>query len=212
MSWKEALRAVAADLEQTIDGNRLTLPFPDRRRALIVPYRGIGRANELLLRGRVIADRKITRGREAEPLWRNLVNAYRRFQSDELAGVPIRASYRDAVVESVTDEEGHFQIRLQPELMDESKMWHEVQLSGAGSTATAQALIPPAHAEFGIISDIDDTIVETGATSLRTMMQTVLLRNAAMRTAFDGVADLYHALHRDANPLFYVSSGPWNLY
>lgn len=44
------------------------------------------------------------------------------------------------------------------------------------------------------------------------MMRSVLLENAASRVAFEGIADLYTALHRGRNPIFYVSSGPWNLY
>jgi phosphatidate phosphatase APP1 len=39
-----------------------------------------------------------------------------------------------------------------------------------------------------------------------------VINNAAARLPFEGVADLYRALHRDRNPIFYVSSSPWNLY
>jgi phosphatidate phosphatase APP1 len=45
----------------------------------------------------------------------------------------------------------------------------------------------------------------------------VLLENALTRLPFPGVAAFYRALERgatgaDANPIFYVSSSPWNLY
>ena len=68
-----------------------------------------------------------------------------------------------------------------------------------------------------MISDIDDTIVRTGATSLLMMLRVVLLSNAHTRLPFQGVAAFYGALARgasgqDSNPLFYVSSSPWNLY
>lgn len=179
----------------------------------IHPYFGFGRGNELLLRGRVLVDKRVSRATTVEPVWRNVLNTYRRFQSDEVAHAAVLGHYRDAVVETRTDEEGYFQVRLQPEIIEEGQLWHEVglELAGRGVTAVGKVLMP-GPADFAIISDIDDTIVQTGATSLLRMVRSVLLQNAAMRPPFEGVADLYRALHRDRNPIFYVSSSPWNLY
>jgi phosphatidate phosphatase APP1 len=49
------------------------------------------------------------------------------------------------------------------------------------------------------------------------MVQTVFLGNARTRRAFSGVAAFYQALQagkqaKEGNPIFYVSSSPWNLY
>jgi phosphatidate phosphatase APP1 len=83
--------------------------------------------------------------------------------------------------------------------------------------ATGEVLIPPSTAEFGVISDIDDTVLQTDATSLLRMARTVFLGNARTRMPFAGAAGLYRALHAGRtgnarNPLFYVSNSPWNLY
>lgn len=212
MNWKEGVRAVAAEIEHHTDRRR---PGPRAGRPVIAPYRGFGRGNEMLLRGRILVEKAVTRARAAEPVWRNVLNSYRRFQSDEVPGVTVRATYRDAVVETVTDYEGHFQVRLQPAVMNPESVWHEVGLSLPGRQAEAavgHVIVPPPDAQFGVISDIDDTIVLTGATSLREMVRSVLLQNAATRVAFEGVAGLYQQLHADRNPIFYVSSSPWNLY
>src|SRR6185436_6547479 len=175
--------------------------------------RGFGREHELFVRGRVLREHRITRATEPEPLWRNLLNTYRRFESDEIAGAKVRASYRDAVVETVANEEGHAQIRLQPREMAEHLLWHEValELPDQGTSAIAHVIVPSPAAEFAVISDIDDTIVRTGMTSLLMVIRSVI-SNAAARLPFEGVADFYRALHRDRNPIFYVSSSPWNLY
>lgn len=163
--------------------------------------------------GRVLRERRITRATAPEPLWRNLLNTYLRFQSDEITGAKVRGSYRDAVVESVTNEEGHVQIRLEPREMAEHLLWHEValELPDHGTSAIAHVVVPSPAAELAVISDIDDTIVRTGMTSLLTMVRSVI-SNAVARLPFEGVAGLYRALHRDRNPIFYVSSSPWNLY
>jgi phosphatidate phosphatase APP1 len=207
---RRRIHRAAHAIDQGLDRRR---PRIAGRPIVIHPYRGFGRQGEMLVKGRVLLEKTITRATEAEPLWRNLVNTYRRFQSDELAGVGVRARYRDAVGESVTDEEGHFQLLLRPGDIPSGVLWHEVtlELAAGGSAALTHVLLPPPDARMGIISDIDDTIVRTGATSLLTMIRSVIA-NAAARLPFDGVADLYRLLHGDRNPLFYVSSSPWNLY
>jgi phosphatidate phosphatase APP1 len=68
-----------------------------------------------------------------------------------------------------------------------------------------------------VISDIDDTVIQSEIGSLLRMLRTVLLSNARTRLPLPGVAALYRALHagpegKANNPMFYVSNGLWNLY
>ena len=105
-------------------------------------------------------------------------------------------------------------------LPDDQLLTLELELTHPKRTppvrAEASILIPPADAQFGVISDIDDTVLQTGATSLRSLAKQVLFGNAYTRLPFEGVAAFYEALGRGSagtrNPLFYVSSSPWNLY
>jgi phosphatidate phosphatase APP1 len=77
-------------------------------------------------------------------------------------------------------------------------------------------LVPEAGAQFGIISDMDDTVVQTDVTRWARVLGAVLFGNAHTRLPFRGVAAFYRALEVGTggarNPLFYVSSSPWNLY
>jgi len=73
-------------------------------------------------------------------------------------------------------------------------------------------LVPSPRARFGLISDIDDTIVSSNVTRKVRMVLTVALTNARTRKPFPGVAAFYRALHAGVNPVFYVSKSPWNLY
>jgi phosphatidate phosphatase APP1 len=64
---------------------------------------------------------------------------------------------------------------------------------------------------------MDDTVLQSEVTSFLRAARMVLLENALTRLPFPGVAAFYRALERgatggDANPIFYVSSSPWNLY
>jgi phosphatidate phosphatase APP1 len=78
-------------------------------------------------------------------------------------------------------------------------------------------LVPPPGAAFGVISDVDDTVLQTHATSYLKAAQVTFLQNARMRLPFAGVAAFYRALQAGPegtghNPIFYLSSSPWNLY
>jgi phosphatidate phosphatase APP1 len=78
-------------------------------------------------------------------------------------------------------------------------------------------MISPPFSQFGVISDIDDTVLVTGATSILQTARLTFLGNAYTRLPFAGVAAFYRALQSGPvttlfNPIYYVSSSPWNLY
>jgi phosphatidate phosphatase APP1 len=77
--------------------------------------------------------------------------------------------------------------------------------------------VPPEDAEYGVISDVDDTVVRTEANQWLRMLRIVLLTSAHTRMPFRHVDQLYQALRGGSdggreNPIFYLSSSPWNLY
>jgi phosphatidate phosphatase APP1 len=73
-------------------------------------------------------------------------------------------------------------------------------------------MVPSPGAHFGVISDIDDTVIASYARDFLRMARTVLLGDAQDRSPFPGVSAFYRSLHAGLNPLFYVSSSPWNMY
>jgi phosphatidate phosphatase APP1 len=79
-------------------------------------------------------------------------------------------------------------------------------------------LVPQAETQFGVISDVDDTVLESRVTHRPTQAKLTFLYNARTRKPLEGVAELYRALQcgtgkgAPINPIFYVSSSPWNLY
>lgn len=189
----------------------------------ILPYRGFGSRERLILQGRVLQDEPIGPSSKGDTALRNLGNIWKRLESDEVAGVTVRAAFGEWRGETATDEEGYFRFEIRPSQPVAAGQWHEVALEtrdprdGRLVEATGSVLVPPAGASFAVISDIDDTVVETGVTHRLAMARTVLLRNAYTRLPFEGVAAFYKALHQgsdgdDRNPIFFVSGSPWNLY
>ena len=62
----------------------------------------------------------------------------------------------------------------------------------------ARVLIPSAGARLGVISDMDDTVLQSEITSFVRAARLMLLENARTRLPFPGVAAFYRAL--DAGP------------
>jgi phosphatidate phosphatase APP1 len=72
--------------------------------------------------------------------------------------------------------------------------------------------VPAADAPFGVVSDLDDTVLITGATRLRELLVRSLLHDVHERELVPGAPELYRALTEGGAPLIYVSSSPWNLH
>jgi phosphatidate phosphatase APP1 len=224
--WRKTLNELMDSLDARVDQARdaivsIRAPGPPR----VVPYRYYGTPLELRVAGRVLRDLPLPAAGEKDAPWRNLFSTLRRFDSREVPRARVRLTYGDAVRLVTADDEGYFETALVPsQPVTADLTWHEVkaellpQAAGdAGHEALASVLVPSRHAAFGVISDVDDTVVRTDATQLLRMMRTVFLGNARTRLPFPGVAAFYRALQRgpqgdEINPLFYVSSGPWNLY
>ena len=72
--------------------------------------------------------------------------------------------------------------------------------------------MPDPRARFGVISDVDDTIIETGVQRAGEMLLQTFTGSELTRTPFPGAPELYRDLAGRENPVFYVSSSPWNLH
>ena len=139
---------------------------------------------------------------------RNLAEFFKRLESDEVPHAKLRAGER--IISA--DGEGYFHVALDGRF---KAGWNDVALELVEQPqvrATARVMVPSPRARFGVISDIDDTVVHSDVTRKLRMLLTVALSSARTRKPFAGVAAFYRALHRSVNPFFYVSKSPWNLY
>mgnify|MGYP003575343982 FL=1 len=192
----------------------------------IVPYRTYGTPRRLYIKGRVLQDKEIASAADKDTIWDNLLNMYKRFESDEVPGTTLKVNLADEQHEVITNKEGYFVLDLNPVTpVINEQLWHPIPLElvhapipfEEGLVVNAEVMIPPPDAEYGIISDIDDTIIKTTATSLLAMSRVTFMNNARTRLPFAGVAEFYKSLQlgrngKRNNPFFYVSSSPWNLY
>ncbi|WP_420605965.1 phosphatase domain-containing protein [Novosphingopyxis sp.] len=154
-----------------------------------------------------------------------LLYLLRLYASHEVTGVRVRLTYGDLVTESVSDDEGFARFELQlpsPRAMPLHTDWEHCRLELPDIAGTepvdAAILAPGTDHRVAIISDIDDTIIETGAHRFTRNWRRLILQMPEDRLGVDGASDFYAQLgntqpQRGARrAFFYVSSSPWNLY
>ncbi len=212
----------------------------------IQPYFGYRSATRLTLTARALRSRAPLFSPGS--VWRALRTVMKIFASREVAGVEVALRYEAAgrlhEATAITNEEGY--VRFDLDLADwplaeqtawdiVSLHWHEGEVA---ASVEGFVLAPARDAALGIISDIDDTIIQTGVTgsagSVLRNWKRLLATMPENRQQVPGADQLYGALGgglahsvaarpaaenrgealptASARPFFYVSSSPWNLF
>ena len=200
---------------------------------LITPYRSYGTHSHLYIKGRVLDNEPLKITKDAN-IFKTIKTTYKQFDTFEIPDAQIDLSLPEKVQASTkTDAEGFF---LFDDILEENlaehadeEGWLDYDLYYKGPLGKntdllenpfkGDFLIPHPEAEYGVISDIDDTILHTGVTSFLKLrlLKNSLLTNAYSRIPLKGASEFYQKLHagRDGtpnNPIFYLSNSPWNLY
>lgn len=178
------------------------------KRQIIEPYVGYATLTNLVVRGRVLTALRRNKPKPTQSRWTNFRQMFALFLTDEVGGVTLGAQG----VQAVSDEEGYFTLMLP---RDEREGWIsvEVTIEGQDTTTSCPVLIADDAAQFAVISDIDDTMLKTGAYALARNLWTSLSGNALTRKIFDDAVTFIATLSKGGrNPVYYVSSSPWNLH
>jgi phosphatidate phosphatase APP1 len=188
----------------------------------LLPYRGWGTAQRAVIKARVLEDRHVRPVQQRHTLVGSAIASYKRYATHEIPGARVAVRWGDKRWEGTTDEEGFLELWIEPPEGTRAG-WHMVELEllspdpeGAAGVS-APVLVAGASAEYGVISDLDDTVIVTGVTNPLKRAWALFLTEHRTRLPFEGVDAFYLALHRGhgreaGNPIFYVSSSPWNLY
>ena len=192
----------------------------------VIGYRGYGTTDRALVLGRVLEHTRIASAEASQARWRNLLAMLQRIDAEPLPFAKVEARVGQNETQIVADDEGFLRrwVEMRPALRPGE--WHTVYLDVVAGPDTpvataahvpARVLVPSTHAELGVISDMDDTVLQSEITSFVRAARLMLLENARTRLPFPGVAAFYRALEQgtagaSANPIFYVSSSPWNLH
>ncbi|MDX1544390.1 MAG: phosphatase domain-containing protein [Christiangramia sp.] len=199
----------------------------------VVPYRSYGTFSHLYVKGRALDNEPLKIVKD-QSFFKTIKNTYKQFDSFEIPDALIELIVPGKTnLKELTNDEGYFLFdktideNLSEHANDEGWVEYEIYYRNELEKRTellanpfrGEFLVPPIDAEFGVISDIDDTILHTGVTSFLKwrLLKNSLLTNAYKRIPLKDAPDLYQKLHkgksgRNKNPMFYLSNSPWNLY
>ncbi|WP_255452754.1 App1 family protein [Aquimarina sp. RZ0] len=194
-------------------------------------YLGYGTNTRLRAIGRALKDENIDFSGNTGTL-KTLHNIYKQFESDEIPNEEITLHLPEGKsFTTKTDTEGYYffdkKTTIESHLIDD-KGWVHYTISYKNifkknitnsNAFSGKMLVPSQEASYGIISDIDDTILHTGVASLfkwRVIANT-FFKNFDRRLPLEGTVKFYKKLQSGknkhaSNPVFYVSNSPWNLY
>jgi phosphatidate phosphatase APP1 len=229
--WQRLLQGAGHGIEQAVDALRQR----HKRRTgyaspiAIQPFRGYGTSRRVRIIARVLEDRGLPAPTPDDSAWVNLRRMLRMLESDEVPGAQVKACFAGQEQRATADAEGYVACEFVAGKGPGGFFapgTHEVTFDLLEPLAREQPVtrfrgevfIPRVDASWIVVSDIDDTVMHTQATSLLKMAAGTLFTNAYGRIAFPGIAAFYRALHKaaggrdGANPLFYLTSSPWNLY
>lgn len=194
----------------------------------IVNYTGYGNANKLVCRGRVLVD-KDTDSLEHDSFLKDFIKSYRRVESNEIPYQVLNAKWGGFTKEIKTNSEGFYLLEQKFKDFEPQKRFETFSLSilkahkkdnwlKARINTVGKIMFPPSTAKFGVVSDIDDTILKSDVLSRfkLKMFYNALFVKASKRMPIYDANTWYNKLldgnGKEGNPFFYVSHSPWNLY
>lgn len=195
----------------------------------LVPFRGFGSfsTKKIFISGSLSEDKGLEKPKGKQSLFANILSMLKRYSGDQIPEARVCVKFMENKQELLTRETGLFNTSFQfsGPISGMPTKWigYNVRLvdkfNAEGNTyeTKGEILIPGNDASFGVISDIDDTIMVSHSTKTLRKLRLLLTHNSRTRKPFPGVEAFYQALHKgmdgkSANPFFYISSSEWNLY
>ncbi len=206
---------IAARIEEVFDRFAERLWRALGWREHVICYTGYGTRAGVRVLGRVVlAPRRGRRGglrRATQEFVKR--RGFRNFVTAPCVRVPVTLTVGDQVIHTTTDRGGYIDLRVRDHGLEPG--WQGVTIRSAGSKpATAPVQIIADDQRFGVVSDIDDTVITTLLPRPMIAAWNSFIRDESARQAVPGMARLYSELlagHPGA-PLIYLSTGAWNTH
>ena len=177
------------------------------RRPAIVPYAGYGAPGWARVMGRVL----LTRADGDADRRPQKLRGWRSFATLPAKGVPVTVEAGDVRTEVHADRSGLIDTVVKADL---TPGWCRIRLSTPDAdTVEAPIRVIDSAARFGIISDIDDTVMVTALPRPLLAGWNTFVLDEHARAAVPGMAVLYERITnaRPGSPVLYLSTGAWNV-
>ena len=232
------LRVSLAVEDATQAGLVRLLGWLGRREITVLPFIGYGTPTRVRARGRVVLGRLPARPAAADLVdqspvdraperrwgaWRTWWVTFREgmapFLTVEVPRCPVVVHGPLDATAGRADRQGYLDVPV--EAVGLAPGWHQVSVEATWGGRTAEAALPvlvvDPKATLAVVSDVDDTVIESGITRGLEVVRLTLMTEVTKRTPLPGASELYQALTTPRAgarpvPVFYLSTSPWNLY
>jgi phosphatidate phosphatase APP1 len=173
----------------------------------VVPHAGYGSTGWIRILGRALLVKEPA-GRRSEPTG---ARGWRNFISVPIANASVRVEVAGSRHTVPTDYGGIIDAIVEVEL---PPGWHPVGLSVEDSDiATANVFVVDPQVRFGMVSDIDDTVMVTALPRPLLAAWHTFVVNEHARATTPGMPVLYERLtsRNPGAPVVYLSTGAWNV-
>jgi phosphatidate phosphatase APP1 len=192
----------------------------------IIPHIGFSNGTNTFITGEVLENIGISKPVEGQSKWQNAKIMLKRYFIQEFAGVRVEVQFLGQHKTVTTNKFGVFTCAFMHNLSEVPEgLWQKVTFVLPEKIHSRQKpeqfqgeiMVINREPQFGVISDIDDTILVSYATTKIMKFRLMFFNNALTRMPFEGVSAFYHALQHGSgkgsfNPLFYLSNSEWNLF
>ena len=173
-------------------------------RPVITAYTGYGAPGWARVMARVV----LTRGPAAR---REKMRGWRSFMTSPVNNAVVRIEVGGTVTETRTDRSGYIDCRVKGDL---APGWGRVRLTTeSAEPVEAPVRVVDPDCRFGLISDIDDTVMVTALPRPLLAAWNTFVLDEHARAAVPGMNVLYERLvtANAGSPVFYLSTGAWNV-
>lgn len=178
----------------------------------IINYVGYGNHKSIRVLGRLGLQPRTAEGlvgHEVEKLLER--RGWRNFFTVSCVSRPVKITLEGREFEVLTDNQGYIDTQIADHGLPVG--WNTVQVSTPEATpVAADVLVVAKDVTFGIISDLDDTVISTHLPRplIAAWNSFVVTENA--REAVPGMSEMYRSILNDhpGAPIVYISTGAWN--
>ena len=138
---------------------------------------------------------------------------FRQFFTIQVSEHPVTVHAGDATVETHTNNGGYIDLPIKNHGLEPG--WQTIQIEAEGAEPVdAEVLILQPGTRFGVVSDIDDTILVTMLPRAVTAAYNSWFARINSRKPVPGMSAFYETIREQHPelPFFYVSTGAWNTF
>jgi phosphatidate phosphatase APP1 len=179
----------------------------------VLPFTGYGTNGWVRVLGRVVMAKEgaFENGKVASQILADGIRGWRNFISPPVANAKVVIGINGEQHEVTADRGGVVDSHVPADLPEG---WTTVTLSCEGSTPVEAAVyIVPSEIKFGILSDIDDTVMVTALPRPFLAAWNTFVLDEHARNATPGMAVMLERVTREhpGSPVLYLSTGAWNV-